>query len=525
MFNCNRIRVAAWTLAAFLVGVLFMSCSNHYDSGLPKKVKLTHEELKNKIKGGWAGQTIGVSYGAPTEFKFREQIIPDSVEISWDGENHIKNWMQKFPGLYDDIYMDLTFVEVFERLGIDAPVDSLANAFAYAGYMLWEANQTARYNILNGIMPPASGHWKNNPHADDIDFQIESDFAGLMSPGMPNAASAICDKVGHIMNYGDGWYGGVYMAAMYSLAFVTNNVETVVKEALKCIPQNSRFYKCISEVIDTYEANPDDWKTAWQLIADDWDDENACPTGVFEPYNIDAVINSAYVVIGLLYGNGDFGKTIEIATRCGQDSDCNPASAGGILGTMLGYDNIPDKWLDAVKESENIKFAYTSSSLNDTYEMGYNQALEVIKRNGGTISEDLITIKCQRPKAVQFEQSFEGFYPLRRTSHYAVIGEDEFKMIIDGEAVIINGDISGDRETGYVADVEIKIDGELQQRTKMPVSYQSRKYNVYWNYDLDGNAHEISLRVINPSDENKLEIYSVVELTTNSSKLISTTKE
>ena len=96
--------------------------------------------------------------------------------------------------------MDLTFVDVFDRLGLDAPVDSFAMAFATAGYTLWHANQSARYNILQGIMPPASGHWLNNPHADDLDYQIEADYAGLMSPGMPNTASEISDKIGHIMN-------------------------------------------------------------------------------------------------------------------------------------------------------------------------------------------------------------------------------------------------------------------------------------------------------------------------------------
>ena len=94
--------------------------------------------------------------------------------------------------------------------------------------MLWHANQAGRYNILNGIKAPQSGHWKNNPHADCIDYQIEADFAGLMSPGMPNTASAICDKIGHIMNYGDGWYGGVYVGAMYALAFVSNDINYIV---------------------------------------------------------------------------------------------------------------------------------------------------------------------------------------------------------------------------------------------------------------------------------------------------------
>ena len=180
-----------------------------------KTITLTKEQLQNKIKGGWAGQTIGVTFGGPYEFRFNGTFIGDYQSLLWyDG--YLKKTMIENPGLYDDLYMDLTFVDVFEKYGINAPVDSFANAFAHADYMLWHANQAARYNILNGIAAPASGDWKNNPHADCIDYQIESDFAGLMSPGMPNAASAISDKIGHIMNYGDGWYGGVYVGAMYS---------------------------------------------------------------------------------------------------------------------------------------------------------------------------------------------------------------------------------------------------------------------------------------------------------------------
>src|SRR5690606_20588070 len=114
--------------------------------------------LKDKIKGGWAGQTIGVTLGGPTEFRYKGTFIQDYQTITWyDG--YIRKWMEEVPGLYDDIYMDLTFVDVFERVGLDAPVDSFANAFANAGYMLWHANQAARYNILNGIAAPESGHW------------------------------------------------------------------------------------------------------------------------------------------------------------------------------------------------------------------------------------------------------------------------------------------------------------------------------------------------------------------------------
>ena len=339
----------------------------------PDRVTLSSAKLLDKIRGGWAGQTIGCSYGGPTEFRFCGTMIQDYTPIPWP-EGYIRQWFEEFPGLYDDVYMDLTFVEVFERLGVDAPADSLARSFADAGYVLWHANQAARYNILNGIRPPESGHWLNNPHADDIDFQIEADFAGLMSPGMPNAAAEICDRAGHIMNYGDGWYGGVYVAAMYSLAFVSDDIGFVVREALKTIPEESRYHRCMSDVIAWHERWPDDWKRTWFECEKKWSSDIGCPDGVFVPFNIDATINSAYILIGLLYGGGDFAKTLDIATRCGQDSDCNPASAAGILGTMIGYDAIPERWMRNLREVEGLNFAYTDISLDRAYRMSFGQA-------------------------------------------------------------------------------------------------------------------------------------------------------
>ncbi len=81
-----------------------------------------------------------------------------------------------------------------------------------------------------------------------------------MAPGMPNTAARIGDGIGHIMNYGDGWYGGVYMGTMYSLAFVSDDIRHVGKEALKTIPSQSTFHQCIADVIRWHAQYPDDWK-------------------------------------------------------------------------------------------------------------------------------------------------------------------------------------------------------------------------------------------------------------------------
>lgn len=495
-------------ITILLIGSL-LSCKNtgqtntakdgtHY----PDTLAIEKMVLADKIKGGWAGQVIGCTYGGPTEFRFKGGIIHDYVPIHWDAAL-IPWWYDNRPGLYDDVYMDLTFVNVIEKHGIDAPARLHAEAFANADYPLWHANQAARYNILNGIYPPASGHWKNNPHADDIDFQIEADFAGLMNPAMVNSASAICDTVGHIMNYGDGWYGGVYVAAMYALAFVFDDPVTIVKEGLKSIPQQSTFYQCINDVIKWSEQYPDDWKQTWFETEKKWGEDIGCPDGVFKDFNIDAKLNAAYIVIGMMHGEGDFGKSIDISTRCGQDSDCNPASVAGIMGAMMGYTNIPGYWKQGLIEVENRNFPYMSVSLNDVYNISYSHALQMIQKNGGTVSGDQIMVPVQQPNAVKLEQGFERMQPVDFAKTYAGnfnqtklnVEEPEFTYEFTGAGIVINGNAqhSIDNLLPTTIEIDVYLDGELVETVKMPTDYLTRKHDVYWNYDLPQGEHTIKL--------------------------------
>jgi hypothetical protein len=374
-----------------------LACNNvKKETALPKTITMTIDSLRDKVMGGWAGQSIGVCYGGPTEYRFKS-MIQDYYSIKLDS-NIVKAYFDN-----DDIYMDLTFVAVIDRLGIDAPADSFAIAFAKAGYNLWHANQAGRYNILHGIMPPKSGYWKNNPHADDIDYEIESDFAGIMSPAMPNTSSEIGDKIGHLMNYGNGWYGGVFVGALYSMAYISKDVEFIVTEALKTIPKNTDFYKSIQTVIDCYHKNPDDWKAAWFEIEKNFTSDIGCPDGVFSDFNIDTKVQSAYIAIGLLFGKGDFAKSIDIAARCGQDSDCNPSNVGGILGTMYGYSGIPAKFIEPLKLIENKKLYSTPYSMNEVYKVSLKHTLQNIEKNGGKVSEKEVTIAVQEPKTVRYE--------------------------------------------------------------------------------------------------------------------------
>jgi len=492
-------KIKGLSIIAFLLLVPFSVCFSQQKSKkkteVAQTISISREKLLDKIKGGWAGKTIGCTYGGPIEFNYNGTMVQDYVKINWP-DGRIKWYYDNNPGLYDDLYMDLTFVNVFERLGLDAPVDSFAMAFAHAGYTLWHANQSARYNLLNGIKPPQSGYWLNNPHADDIDYQIEADYAGLMSPGMPNAASEFSDKIGHIMNYGDGWYGGVYVGAMFSVAFVSDNVETIVTEALRTIPPKSTFYQCISDVIKWHKEFPNDWKRTWFECQKKWSQDIGCPDGVFVPLDIDAVINSAYVTIGLLYGQGDFFKTIDIATRCGQDADCNPSTAAGILGTMLGYSQIPEYWKKNLYEVEDRNFAYTDISLNRAYQMSFNHALQVIKRNGGRIGDENITLLCQKPVPVKYEKSFEGLFPTNKIEIRTSISKIP-EIIFEGKGIVFKGYVQSS-DPDYVAKAEMYIDGKLMEKANLPARYQLRRNDLFWNYQLSKGKHTATFKWLNP---------------------------
>lgn len=472
---------------------------------------ISKEVLKDKIKGGWAGQTIGVTFGWPTEFVYLGTFMQDYQQIKWH-DDYVNEAMRVFPGLFDDIYMDLTFVNTFERLGLNSPADSFAHDYARRGYELWHANQVGRYNILQGKKARESGHWLNNPHADDIDFQIEADFAGLMSPGMPNAASEISDRIGHIMNYGDGWYGGVFVANMYAQAFKNKDIKVVVSQALKVIPARSKFYQCVSDVVKWHKKYPDDWKQTWFELQKKWAEEVGCPDGVFHPLDIDAKLNAAYVVLGLLYGNGDFAKTMEISTRAGQDSDCNPSTAAGVLGTMIGYSNIPDYWLNPVKKAEDKIFSYTDLSLNKTYELSFGHALKNIEANGGSIHGDQVLIPVQVPNIVAFEESFAGHYPREKVVHNKVNGE-KLVLTTQGIGFVLRGHL---RKKTYgapdkVIRAKLFIDGVEVEESGFSTIATARKTELFWRYNLPTGKHHVEIRVTEPNPDYELVLTESLE--------------
>jgi hypothetical protein len=505
MLNFTR-RPRIFLSAAAFLGLLIFGFGNPSGNPPPGPAAetqaqagpLTRTVLADKIKGGWAGQTIGCTYGGPTEFRYKGSFIPGTQPIPWT-ETSIVDAYGRSPGLYDDVYMDLTFVDVFEKQGLDAPAAALAKAFAEAPYPLWHANQMARSNILRGLAPPESGHWLNNPHADDIDFQIEADFAGLMSPGMPQTAAGICDRVGHIMNYGDGWYGGLYIATMISAAFISNDIPRIVEESLRAIPDASAFARTQRDVIAGWREAPNDWQATWFKILRRWSAEVGCPDGVFSPFDIDAKINCAWVVLALLYGRGDFGRTLDIAARCGDDSDCNPASAGGILGVVLGYDRIPLEWRSGLAKVEDRPFPFVNLSLRQAYDLSLKHALAAIAARGGRVEGEAIVLPVESPRPAKLEIGFEGHFPVeRRTIGVNLVNDLSFEF--EGCGFALGGEALAEGADPYRFRVEMWIDGTLSETAELPTNSHDRRETLFWKYGLLPGRHRVLLRLLNPAE-------------------------
>lgn len=356
-------------------------------------VEISKPEMENKVKGAWAGKMIGVMYGRPMEFQCTNGMYTDT--IAWTPKN------VEAALLEDDIYGQMNFMSTMEQHGQDVSIDTLAKNFAYAKFALCHANLQGRKNYFDGIPAAELALPENSIHCEDIDFQIECDFIGFVNPCMPESSNKMCEKVGAIMASSDGMYAGMYISALESMAYSCNSIDTLVNAALGTIPAESKYAECVRDVIASYKEDPNDWTKAWNKLYEKWQPYDICTPDY--PFNIDAKLNGAYVVMGLLYGGGDWFKTMEITIRSGQDTDCNTATAGAVLGIINGYDAIPDTLKSYIPEIADRNFSYTEYSYNKAVEITLHFIDENVEKNGGKVEADKYVIKQQSPVAPIYE--------------------------------------------------------------------------------------------------------------------------
>jgi hypothetical protein len=359
--------------------------------------RLPVKEYRDKMKAGWLGQIAGVSWGAPTEFKYQDKIIPAAAMPKWQPRMINDAFTQ------DDLYVEMTFLRSMEQYGLDVSIRQAGIDFANSGYPLWCANNAGRKNLRKGIAPPDSSHPRFSKCPNDIDYQIEADYSGLIAPGLPNVAVAMGEKFGRLMNYGDGMYAGQFMGAMYAEAFFQSDIRKIVEAGAKAIPAQSQYAEMVRDMLKWSKEAPE-WEKCWQLCEQKYRKDRRYQKA--SNGGIDCKINGAYVLMGLLYGNRDLDQTIVIACRCGMDSDCNPSSAGGVLFATIGASKLPGRFTKEL--NERSVFSHTAYNFPALLDVCEKLARQGLVKEGGRIEKDaggdevfVIPLKSVKPSRLE----------------------------------------------------------------------------------------------------------------------------
>lgn len=318
-----------------------------------KKEIVDESALYEKILGAWYGRICGCILGKPAEgtrsreltqflkdadnFPMHRYICrPDIKYKSTIRTSCLADEMKFAPWDDDTNYVVLAQI-LIEKYGRDFTPRNVMELWVERQPMpsYYTAEKVALLNFTRGYLPPYSAMYQN-PYREWIGAQIRGDYFGYISPGDPEKAAEMAWKDASISHVKNGIYGEMFVSAMLACAAVTDNVRDVILGGLAEIPATSRLYESVMRLLKRYDEGISK-EEAFSDIHQVWDDYDAhdwCHT----------ISNALIVVASLLYGEGDYGRSICMAVETGFDTDCNGATVGSVLGMMLGEKGISDYW-------------------------------------------------------------------------------------------------------------------------------------------------------------------------------------
>lgn len=329
-------------------------------------VEPDRETLADKIHGAWLGRVIGCLFGKPVEGIRSDEFIPLLKETdNYPMHRYIlstditREMIDKYKfGLENKCYADTVdgmpidddtnyvalYQHIIEKYGRDFTPENVADA--WHKYQPKTAYFTAEYvaycNLLEGYEPPYSAIYKN-PFREWIGAQIRGDYFGYINPGKPEEAAEMAFRDASISHIKNGIYGEMFASAMIACAAVTDSIKDTILGGLAQIPETSRLYEAISGVIADYEngVSYDEFFKKLHSLYNEHDGHGWCHT----------ISNAMIVAAALLYGEGDFGKSLCYAVQAAFDTDCNGATVGSVLGIRGGTKTIPEKWSKPVNDT------------------------------------------------------------------------------------------------------------------------------------------------------------------------------
>ena len=293
-------------------------------------IKFNKQALRDKIYACWVGKNIGGTMGTP--FEGTKELL-DIKGFSTPEGTVLPN---------DDLDLQLVWLRALNEQGPWGLTSKVLGEY-WINFIgpSWNEYGIAKANMRAGILPPMSGALYNDEWTNSNGAWIRTEIWACSNPGCPeNAIRLAFEDASVDHGYGEGSYGAIFVAAMESAAFIFNDINVLIDIGLSKIPKDCRVARSVNLVIDAYKKGID-WKTVRNMIVDDSKD-----LGWFQ-----APANIAYVILGLLYGEGDFKKSMILGINCGDDTDCTGATIGSIMGIMYGTKIIPEDWRRHIGDS------------------------------------------------------------------------------------------------------------------------------------------------------------------------------
>lgn len=328
--------------------------------------EISETGLRDRIAAFWYGQLVGNFMGYPFESVYNDTPVPVLVDRYYDyrdaGEvnittNDVRGVIRHVTGYYggavsdDDTDIELVTLHAVEKYGLDITYPEITDMWKlHINRNIWAANAEARRLMNEGFVPPATGAKENNRHWFKIDPQLVNEIWSVFYPGMTDKAVARAEWGARITCEDWGTHPTRFYAYICSRAFFETDTRLLVEAALDVIPEGSPFREGLVDVLKWHREHKD-WRETRKLIHENYyryqkGDYKAPVSG------ISSLCNGLCGALALLYGEGDFMKTVGIAISAGYDCDNQAATCAGIIGLMKGPSVIPDR---LTKEMPNGK--------------------------------------------------------------------------------------------------------------------------------------------------------------------------
>lgn len=353
-------------------------------------------EYKDKVYASWLGQCVGNMFGLPHEFQYNDE--PRTEPITGWHERALER-IREADGAFSDDDTDIEYVDLFcmEKYGPEPTYEQLAEFWKLCiNNYIWVANRSARDLMDEGYLPPLTGRRGVNPNWYQIDPQLVCEIWAVTAPGMLDYAATKADWAAKVTNDDYGTHPTIWYNTMYSAAFFETNVEKLCRIGYRHVPEGSLFREAIDDVRRWKEECGDDWVAVRKRIKEKYHDGKGLPDDVPKG-GLTAILNGALGVLTLLYGQGDFEKTLHLACMAGYDADNQAATLSGLIAICHGsacippsYTYILDHWTEPLNDfyRNRTRDHLPDGKLTEIAERTVAVAIELIKLHGGGIERD-----------------------------------------------------------------------------------------------------------------------------------------